>query len=142
MASAVAQAIATNPQASIPVQTSHNPTQSAKAADPKPFNGNQDQTKEFLRAIWIAVTMQADTFVDERMKILYALSFMHRGMAQVWAANETMAVITGTSQMQTLNIFLESVKKTFGDPDWTRTAHTQLHKLKMTSSTMAEDYTA
>ena len=39
-ASTVAQAIATNPQASIPVQTSHNPTQSAKAADPKPFNGN------------------------------------------------------------------------------------------------------
>ena len=33
-ASAVAQAIATNPQ------TSHNPTRSAKAADPKPFDGN------------------------------------------------------------------------------------------------------
>ena len=39
-ASAVAQAIAMNPQASIPVQTSHNPTQSAKAADPEPFDGN------------------------------------------------------------------------------------------------------
>ena len=96
-ASAVAQAIATNPQASIPIQTSHNPTRSAKAADPKPFNGNQDQTKEFVRAVRIAVTMQADTFADERMKILYALSFMHGGTAQVWAANETMAVITGTS---------------------------------------------
>ena len=40
MASAVAQAIATNPQASIPIQTSHNPTQSTKAANPEPFNGN------------------------------------------------------------------------------------------------------
>ena len=66
--------------------------------------------------------MQADTFVDERMKVLYALLFMHRGTAQDWAANETMAVITGTSQMQTLDIFLESVKKTFGDLDWARTA--------------------
>ena len=84
----VAQAIAMNPQASIPVQTSHNPTQSIKAADPKPFNGNRDQTEEFIRAIRIAVTMQANTFVDERMKILYALSFMHGGTAQVWAANE------------------------------------------------------
>ena len=61
--------------------------------------------------------MQADTFMDERMKILNALSFMHGGTAQVWAANETMAVVTETSQMQTLDIFLESVEKTFGDPD-------------------------
>ena len=76
-ASTVAQAIARNPQVSIPVQTSHNPTQSTKAADPELFDGNQDQTEEFVRAIWIAVTMQADTFADERMKVLYALLFMH-----------------------------------------------------------------
>ena len=61
---------------------------------------------------------------------------------KVWAANETMAVITGTSQMQTLDIFLESVEKTFRDPDWAWTACAQLHELKMTSSTMAEDYMA
>ena len=94
-----------NPQASIPVQTLHNPTRSTKAADPELFDGNQDQTKEFIRAIWIAVTMQANTFVDKRMKILYVLSFMRGGMAQVWAANETMAVITGTTHMQTLDIY-------------------------------------
>ena len=86
--------------------------------------------------------MQANTFADERMKVLYALLFMHGGMAQVWAANETMAVITGTSQMQTLDIFLEGVEKTFGDPDRARTAHAQLHELKMTPGTTAEDYTA
>ena len=48
--------------------------------------------EEFVWAIQIAVAMQADTFADERMKILYALSFMRGGMAQVWAANETTAV--------------------------------------------------
>ena len=84
--------------------------------------------------------MQADTFADERMKVLYALSVMCGGTAQVWAANETMAVITGTSQMQTF--FLESVEKTFGDPDWAQMAHAQLHELKMTPGTTAEDYTA
>ena len=136
------QAIAANPQASIPIQTLHNLTRSAKAANPKPFNENRDQTEEFVRAIQITVTMQADTFADERMKILYALSFMRRGTAQVWAVNETMAVITGTSQMQTLDIFLESVEKTFGDPDWARMARTQLHELRMTPGTTAEDYTA
>ena len=49
---------------------------------------------------------------------------------------------TGTTQMQTLDIFLESVKKTFGDPDRARTARAQLHELKMTPGTMAEDYMA
>ena len=86
--------------------------------------------------------MQANTFADKRMKVQYALSFMCRGTAQVWAANETMAVITGTSQMQTLDIFLESVEKTFRDPDQAWMAHAQLHELKMTPGTMAEDYTA
>ena len=139
MASTVAQAIATNPQASIPVLTSHNPSQSAKAANPELFNGNRDQTEEFVRAIQITVTMQANTFMDERMKILYALSFMCGGTAQVWAANETMAVITGTSQMQTLDIFLENVERTFRDLDQARMAHVQLHKLKMTPRITAED---
>ena len=52
------------------------------------------------------------------------------------------ARVRRTSQMQTLDIFLESVKKTFGDLDRARMAHTQLHELKMTSGTTAEDYTA
>ena len=121
-ASTVAQAIVVNPQASIPTQTSHNSVQSAKAADPGPFDGNHDKTEEFVRAVQIVVTMQADAFADERMKVLYALSFIHGGTAQVWAANETMAVINGTSQMQTLDILLENVEKTFGDPDRARTA--------------------
>ena len=95
-----------------------------------------------MRAVQIVGTMQANTFVDERMKVLYALSFMHGGTAQVWAANETMAVITGTTQMQTLDIFLESVEKTFRDLDWAQMARAQLHELKMTPSTTAEDYMA
>ena len=53
-----------------------------------------------------------------------------------------MAVINGMSQMQTLDIFLENVEKSFGDPDRAHTARTQLRDLKMTPSTMAEDYTA
>ena len=118
----MAQAIAANPQASIPIQTSHTLTRNTKAADPEPFDGNRDQTEEFVRAVRIVVTMQADTFADERMRILYALSFMRGGTAQVWAANETMAVINGTTQMWTLDIFLEDVEKTFGDPDRARTA--------------------
>jgi len=115
--SAVAQAITANPPASIPAQPMHHSNRGAKATDPKVFNRNRDKTEEFVQAIQIAVAMQADTFADERMKILYALSFMHGGTAQVWADNETMAVINGASQTQTLDDFLDNIEKTFGDPD-------------------------
>ena len=44
--------------------------------------------------------------------------------------------------MQTLDIFLENVERTFEDPDQAWKAHTQLHELNMTPGTTAEDYTA
>jgi len=46
--------------------------------------------------------MQLNTFVDKRMKILYALSFRHRGIVQVWAKNETNVVLSHTSMFSTL----------------------------------------
>ena len=44
--------------------------------------------------------------------------------------------------MQTLDIYLESVEKTFGDPDRAWMARVQLHELKMAPGMTAEDYTA
>ena len=41
-----------------------------------------------------------------------------------------------------MDIFLESVEKTFGDLDWVQMARAQLHELKMTPGTRAEDYMA
>jgi len=84
--------------------------------------------------------MQINTFADERMKILYALSFMSGGMAQVWAANETSMTLANTSTFNTLEGLLMSIEKTFGDPDRERMAHTQLHALKMTPGMTAEEY--
>jgi len=139
-ASVVTQAIATNPQASIPVQ-SHS-SRNAKAAEPESFDGNWEKTEEFIQAIRIAVAMQTDTFADERMKILYALSFMHGGTAQMWAANETTAIMDSRSLFHTLDKFLANIEMTFGDPDRARTACTQLHELKMVQGMMAEDYMA
>ena len=86
--------------------------------------------------------MQIDTFVDERMKILYALSIMHRGMAQIWAANKTNAVLANRSTFNTLEELLAAIERTFGDPDCKRTACTQLHALKITAGMTADEYMA
>src|SRR5467141_5030894 len=86
--------------------------------------------------------MQLDTFLDERMKILYALSFMRGGIVQVWAENETNAVLSHSSTFTTLAKLLAGITRTFGDPDRERMACTQLHALKMTMGMTADEYTA
>jgi len=47
--------------------------------------------------------MQLDMFSDKRMKILYALSFMYGGIAQVWAENETNVILSHFSTFSTLS---------------------------------------
>ena len=86
--------------------------------------------------------MQIDAFTDERMKILYVLSFMSGGMAQVWAANKTSTTLANTSTFNTLEGLLASIEKTFGDTDRERMACTKLHALKMTPDMTAEEYMA
>src|SRR5882724_7003372 len=86
--------------------------------------------------------MQIDTFTDERMKILYALSFMRGGMDQVWAANETSTVLANMLTFNTLEGLLTLIERTFGDSDKERTAHAQLHALRMTPGMTTEEYMA
>src|SRR5882724_13477450 len=116
--SAVAQMILTNIQAPTRGQLMRN----AKAANPETFDGSQEKTKQFFQSIHISVTMQINAFANERMKILYALSFMSGGMAQVWAANETSMTLANTFAFNTLEELLTSIEKTFGDPDRERMA--------------------
>src|SRR5882672_6261840 len=86
--------------------------------------------------------MQLNTFTDERMKILYALSFMHGGIVQVWAQNKTNVVLSHTSTFSTLTELLAGIGRTFGDPDQERTALSQLHSLKMTMGMTEDKYMA
>jgi len=84
--------------------------------------------------------MQLNTFVDERMKILYALSFMHSGIAQVLTENETNVVLSHTSTFSTLAGLLAVIERTFGNPDWERMVYAQLHTLRMTMGMTEDEY--
>jgi len=122
-ASSVAQAILTN----MPATMGNHLWRSAKVTEPESFDGNRDKTEQFIQSVHIAVTMQLNMFEDERVKIMYALSFMHRGIAQVWAENETNVVLSHMSMFSTLTELLAGVEKTFSDPNWERMACTQLN---------------
>jgi len=55
-------------------------------------------------------------FVDKRMKICTTLSFMRGGMAQVWAANETSAILDNMSSFGTLAEFFGIDQKDLRQP--------------------------
>ena len=61
--------------------------------------------------------MQLDTFMDERMKILYALSFMNGEIVQFWAEKKTNVVLSHSSIFSTLAALLVGNERNFGDPD-------------------------
>src|SRR5882724_3308229 len=109
--SAITQAILTN------MPTGSHSSRGIKVANPECFNGSRDKAEQFVRSIRIAITMQLNMFVDERMKILYALSFMCGAIAQVWAENETNVILSYTSMFATLTKLLSSIERTFGDPN-------------------------
>ena len=52
------------------------------------------------------------------MKILYVLSFMHGEMAQIWATNETIAVLANRLMFNTLEELMAAIERTFGDPGY------------------------
>src|SRR5882724_6681341 len=134
--SAIAQAILTN------MPTGSHLSRGVKVADLECFNGSRDKAEQFLQSICIAVMMQLDMFEDDRMKILYALSFMCGGIAQVWAENETNAVLSHMSMFPILGELLSGVERTFSDLDQERMACTQLHALKMMTGMAANVYMA
>src|SRR5882672_5423533 len=122
--------------------TMSHSSRGAKAAEPETFDGSRDKAEQFVQSVCIAVTMQLDTFSDERMKILYALSFMRGGIVQVWAKNETNAVLSHSSLFTTLAELLAGITRTFGDPNRERMARAQMHALKMMMGMTADEYTA
>jgi hypothetical protein len=56
-----------------------------KVTDPENFSGDCAETEGFIRAIRLSITVQPGSFLDECTKVLYALSFMTGGSAQIWA---------------------------------------------------------
>src|SRR5882672_2627973 len=110
-ASAVVQAILTNM-----LTGSHSP-RGARAAELESLDGSRDKAEQFVQSVHIAITMQLNTFVDKRMKSLYTLLFMHGGIAQIWAENETNVVLSHTSTFSTLTELLAGITRTFRDPD-------------------------
>src|SRR3979490_1618291 len=115
---------------------------SIKAADPEKFSGDRADTEGFICAVKISITLQPESFLDEKTKILYALSFMSGGSAAIWANNPTQAIIYGPSLITTFDEFTRQVEDAFGDPYHARTANTKLHDLRMTSNMSTDEYTA
>src|SRR3979490_3087843 len=139
---ASAAAIAATQHMAVYIPSPTPPHCSIKAADPEKFSGDRADTEGFIHGVKLSISIQPGSFLDDKTKMLYALSFMSGGSAAIWAHNKTQAIIDGTSLITTFDEFTKQVEEAFGDPDRARTACTKLHDLKMTSNMSADDYTA
>src|SRR3979490_1642529 len=102
-----------------PTPPSHH---SIKAANPEKFSGDRADTEGFICAVKPSIAIRPGSFLDDKMKILYALSFMSGGSAAIWAHNKIQVIIDGTSLITTFDEFTRQVEEAFGDPDHARTA--------------------
>jgi hypothetical protein len=93
-------------------------THPIKVADLEKFSGDHAGTEGFIRAIRLAIIVQPVSFPDERTKVLYALSFMTSGSAQIWAQNETEALINGKSSIVLFEDFARCIQETLIIPGW------------------------
>ena len=108
--SATVQAILTN------MPTGSHSSRGARAAKLESFDGSKDKAEQFIQSIHITVMMQLNMFADKRMKLLYAHSFMHGGIVQVWAENETNVILSHSSTFSTLAELLVCIERTFWRP--------------------------
>jgi len=107
--SAIVQAILNN------MPTGSHSSKGARAAELESFDGIRDKVEQFVQSVH--VMMQLDMFSDERMKILYALSFIHGVIVKVWAKNKPNVILSHSSTFSTLAELLAGIERTFGDPD-------------------------
>jgi len=121
---------------------SHFSSRCARAAKLEIFDGSRDKAEQSIQSIHITVMMQLNMFVDERMTILSSLSFVHGGIVQVWAENETNMILSHSSTYSTLAQPLAGIKRTFRGLDQEKMVHTQLLALKMRTGTIAAKYMA
>ena len=75
-------AVAATQSLSIPTSSSTS-IYPVKGADPEKFSDNRRESNGFIHAVKLAIAVQLTSFSDEQTKMLYALSFMMKGTAEV-----------------------------------------------------------
>ncbi|THH13399.1 hypothetical protein EW146_g6811 [Bondarzewia mesenterica] len=62
-----------------------NPLDYAKIAKPEPFDRDINKIKKFLRQCELMFILKPKEFKEDRVKIIFTLSYMSKGMAADWA---------------------------------------------------------
>ena len=101
-------------------------------ADPQHFYGKRGDLVNFLTQVRLVFELQPSRFQSERQKVLYTVSFL-RGTASNWF--QPFLTQKPTSLMlDDFDIFAETLKKAFGDPDQSATSEREIRNLRQTSS--------
>ncbi|KAJ3494701.1 hypothetical protein NLJ89_g10749 [Agrocybe chaxingu] len=83
-------------------------------AAPPSFDGNPKNYDAFITGVRIVFNADPDSYVNEASRVWYALSYMNKGIAAIWARRLIERVNKGDYQITTFTAFEKELKTTFG----------------------------
>ncbi|ESK92793.1 hypothetical protein Moror_15895 [Moniliophthora roreri MCA 2997] len=112
-----------------------------KAALPQVFTGHWKEAKKFLREVLLYITLNPKTFINDRTKKLFLLSYMTDRPGEFWKNEKTdpLLALDTEAEKVTWGEFIEDFKMSFKPLNTALEAQMKLRDLKMKER--ADEYT-
>jgi hypothetical protein len=130
-----------NPPPSVPQPTLELPKnrKTPKVNEPRIFEGKASQVNSFIKDLRLYITVKADQFEEERVRMAFILSYCRGPLVDDWTIYMSEAINEGNPGAPTdANDLIQMLKEQFGDPDETVTAQQKLDALRQTAT--VEEY--
>ena len=111
------------------------------AATPDAFDGNKANYRKFLRQLKLFMTAYAKEFDEDEAKIVFVLSLMKEGTAELWAQTYTDQVIDNNGYYGSWATFQEELNKSFVDYEENKRALQRLNALVQGRDSAADYFT-
>ena len=111
------------------------------ASTPDSFNGNKANYRRFLRQLKLFLAAYAREFETDEAKIIFVLSLMKKGTAELWAETYMDQVIEHDGYFGSWQTFQNELNKTFIDFEENKRSLQRLDTLVQGKDTAAEFFT-
>ncbi|KIO02925.1 hypothetical protein M404DRAFT_55601, partial [Pisolithus tinctorius Marx 270] len=106
-----------------------------KIGAPSDFDGDQKNTMSWLFSVQTYLMVNEEVYDSDTKKVVYALSYMKKGVACSWAATfQKMSLEKNPPSFGTFANFIKDFKASFTSPNSTGTAITKLDTMKQKES--------
>jgi hypothetical protein len=100
-----------------------------RTSEPDAFDGEPENYKRFRRQLCLYLTAEEENLAKDQAKVLFALSYMKTGSAELWAENYVQKAIENKDWGEWTE-FLSQLDATFIDRNAERKAREQMDLLR------------